>query len=312
MFRQLTKRVDSRLQGFMNPKVRDYWNSPTGPKTIFFYCGIGKWLLVFAGASDMMRPAHALSAKQNTSLAVTGLIWTRYCFVIKPRVYVLAACNFSLSIIGLIQLARIAHYEQTKSKPVVNFFHKCDQDLTAQLPVLVDMINKTAVASDFIEKPRIDESTIAQHIKNQELVVAVKDDKLIGAMTIQNSGRNGDPNRIYTGMLHVSPEFRGTGVARLIGEFGYMFAFWNGKNCTDFDVWAPSDGLPHPQSERNISIYKRGGCRLVGKAPLTEVHPEYKGLERRPCEVQFWESDVGVLNGIKKVVFGIFGINFKL
>merc|ERR1711981_1079601 len=102
----------------MSPKVKDYWNSPAGPKTIFFYCGIGKWGLVFAGASDMMRPASSLSLRQNSSLAITGAIWTRYCFVITPRIYILAACNFSLACVGLTQLARIAHYESTKDELV--------------------------------------------------------------------------------------------------------------------------------------------------------------------------------------------------
>merc|ERR1711976_473937 len=138
VFRQIAQRADARIQGMLGPKMLATWNSPTGPKTIFFYiqsclyyflnkirdccfaipfyCGIAKWLLVFAGPSDMMRPAHALSLKQNTSLAVTGAIWTRYCFVVTPRIYVLGACNATLSVVGLVQLARIAVYEQTKDK----------------------------------------------------------------------------------------------------------------------------------------------------------------------------------------------------
>merc|ERR1711879_826181 len=114
VFRQIARSVDLKIQSKMSPKMLESWNSPTGPKTVFFYCGIGKWLLVGAGASDMMRPAKALSAKQNTSLAVTGLIWTRYCFQVQPRILVLAACNFTLSVVGFVQLARIAYYEQTK------------------------------------------------------------------------------------------------------------------------------------------------------------------------------------------------------
>lgn len=114
MLRQVATRFDIKIQNALSPKMKTFWNSETGPKTIFFYCGIGKWMLVGAGASDMMRPAHALSAKQNSSLAVTGFIWTRYCFVVKPRILVLGVCNFSLGVVGLIQLCRIFHYEQTK------------------------------------------------------------------------------------------------------------------------------------------------------------------------------------------------------
>ena len=119
MLRKIALSMDSKIQTFLSPSMKKFWNSDTGPKTIFFYCGIGKWLLVAAGASDMARPAYALSAKQNTSLAVTGFIWTRYCFVVKPRILVLGACNFSLGVVGLVQLARIAYYEQTKESKVV-------------------------------------------------------------------------------------------------------------------------------------------------------------------------------------------------
>jgi len=44
-----------------------------------------QWGLVLAGAADFARPAEALSLPQNAALMATGLIWTRWCFVIKPR-----------------------------------------------------------------------------------------------------------------------------------------------------------------------------------------------------------------------------------
>ena len=44
-----------------------------------------QWALVLAGVSDFARPAESLSATQNGALTATGLIWTRWCFIIKPR-----------------------------------------------------------------------------------------------------------------------------------------------------------------------------------------------------------------------------------
>jgi hypothetical protein len=46
-----------------------------------------KWCLVLAGVADFARPAEKLSATQNGALTATGLIWTRWCFVIKPKNY---------------------------------------------------------------------------------------------------------------------------------------------------------------------------------------------------------------------------------
>ena len=45
----------------------------------------GQWGLALAGASDFTRPAESLSLSQNLALSATGAIWTRWCFVIKPR-----------------------------------------------------------------------------------------------------------------------------------------------------------------------------------------------------------------------------------
>lgn len=44
-----------------------------------------QWSLVLAGISDFARPAEKLSFTQNFALTCTGLIWTRWCFVIRPK-----------------------------------------------------------------------------------------------------------------------------------------------------------------------------------------------------------------------------------
>lgn len=46
-----------------------------------------KWALVLAGISDFARPAEKLSLAQNLSLTATGIIWTRWCLIIKPKNY---------------------------------------------------------------------------------------------------------------------------------------------------------------------------------------------------------------------------------
>ncbi|KAI0019057.1 hypothetical protein F4780DRAFT_748248 [Xylariomycetidae sp. FL0641] len=89
------------------------WNSPVGLKTVHFWAPVMKWALVLAGVGDFARPAEHLSATQNGALTATGFIWTRWCFVIRPQNYLLAAVNFFLGCVGVTQLARIALWRRS-------------------------------------------------------------------------------------------------------------------------------------------------------------------------------------------------------
>jgi len=72
-----------------------------------------KWALVIAGIGDFYRPAEKLSLTQNIALTCTGLIWTRWCMIIKPKNILLAAVNFFLGLVGVIQVSRIVAYNYT-------------------------------------------------------------------------------------------------------------------------------------------------------------------------------------------------------
>ncbi|KAI9654288.1 MAG: hypothetical protein M1831_005453 [Alyxoria varia] len=89
------------------------WNSPVGPKTVHFWAPIMKWGLVLAGISDLARPAESLSLQQNLALTATGAIWTRWCFVIKPKNYFLATVNFFLFCVGSTQVTRVMMYRRS-------------------------------------------------------------------------------------------------------------------------------------------------------------------------------------------------------
>jgi hypothetical protein len=72
-----------------------------------------KWAMVAAGAADFARPAESLSLTQNFALMCTGAIWTRWCFVIKPKNVVLAAVNALLFCVGATQVGRIYSYNKS-------------------------------------------------------------------------------------------------------------------------------------------------------------------------------------------------------
>jgi mitochondrial pyruvate carrier 2 len=72
-----------------------------------------QWALVLTGVSDFARPAENLSLTQNLALTATGAIWTRWCLIIKPKNYFLAAVNFFLFLVGTTQVSRIFVYQQS-------------------------------------------------------------------------------------------------------------------------------------------------------------------------------------------------------
>ncbi|KAH0538223.1 hypothetical protein FGG08_005192 [Glutinoglossum americanum] len=89
------------------------WNSPIGLKTVHFWAPVMKWALVIAGIGDFYRPAEKLSLTQNIALTCTGAIWTRWCLIIKPKNYLLAAVNFFLGCVGTVQVSRIFMYRRS-------------------------------------------------------------------------------------------------------------------------------------------------------------------------------------------------------
>ena len=72
-----------------------------------------KWGMVLAGASDFSRPAESLSFNTNLALMCTGAIWTRWCFVIRPKNIALAGVNFLVFCVGATQVFRIYSYNRS-------------------------------------------------------------------------------------------------------------------------------------------------------------------------------------------------------
>ncbi|XP_028393600.1 mitochondrial pyruvate carrier 2-like [Dendronephthya gigantea] len=111
-------KYDAQIQARLPRMGQKFWNSATGPKTIFFWAPTFKWGLVIAGIADLTRPAEKLSASQSLSLAATGFIWSRYSLVIIPRSWNLFGVNFFLGMTGLNQLYRVWDYQRKlKSSP---------------------------------------------------------------------------------------------------------------------------------------------------------------------------------------------------
>ncbi|XP_013166199.1 PREDICTED: mitochondrial pyruvate carrier 2-like isoform X2 [Papilio xuthus] len=101
----------SATDKFVPNKLRPLWEHEAGPKTIFFWAPAFKWALVAASVDDYRRPLDKVSTTQSATLSATGLIWTRYCLVIRPVNYSLSICNFALGVANGIQCFRAYRYQ---------------------------------------------------------------------------------------------------------------------------------------------------------------------------------------------------------
>lgn len=97
---------------YVPDKLQPLWNHPAGPQTIFFWAPAVKWGLVIAGLGDLQRPADKISIGQSGSLAVTGVIWTRYSLAITPKNWSLFSVNFFVACTALYQIARAIKYQR--------------------------------------------------------------------------------------------------------------------------------------------------------------------------------------------------------
>lgn len=110
----------------MPSTVNAFLAHPAGPFTIHFWAPTFKWNLSIANLLDYKRPTESVSTAQQIALAATGVIWTRWSFVINPVNYNLAAVNIGLAASSLYQLGR---------KLVYDPFPSIKQDLMSKQPV---------------------------------------------------------------------------------------------------------------------------------------------------------------------------------
>ncbi|KAG6037843.1 hypothetical protein E4U41_004665 [Claviceps citrina] len=131
-FRDSGRRWQSTADGAQQQQqswFKRMWESEVGVKTVHFWAPVMKWALVIAGISDFARPAENLSFTQNFALTCTGLIWTRWCLIIRPKNYLLAAVNFFLGLVGVVQVSRILMHDAAKKKGIAGVADEVKQDV---------------------------------------------------------------------------------------------------------------------------------------------------------------------------------------
>lgn len=102
-----SKRFQSALTGPSVPKVISSFSAhPAGPFTIFFWAPTSKWMLSGANMLNLDKPTDTISLAQTFALTCTGVIWSRYSFVINPVNYNLAIVNIALGLSSGYHLVR--------------------------------------------------------------------------------------------------------------------------------------------------------------------------------------------------------------
>lgn len=86
--------------------IRSIASHPAGPFTIFFWAPTSKWMLSGTNLLNVNKPTDTISWAQTSALTLTGVIWTRYSFVITPVNYNLAIVNAALGMSSGYHLLR--------------------------------------------------------------------------------------------------------------------------------------------------------------------------------------------------------------
>jgi mitochondrial pyruvate carrier 2 len=94
------------LMASFGSRLRDLWNHPAGPKTIFFWAPTCKWGISIANLSDLQRDPDEVSLPMQLAVTATGLIWSKYSLDITPKNYNLLTVNAFMAVTGLWQLYR--------------------------------------------------------------------------------------------------------------------------------------------------------------------------------------------------------------
>ncbi|GAB5032939.1 mitochondrial pyruvate carrier 2-like [Nannochloropsis oceanica] len=100
-----------------NPRIKAMLDHPAGPFTIHFWAPSFKWGISLANIADFNRPAEFISVPQQLAVTATGIIWSRYSFVITPVNYNLFSVNAFMAVTGSYQLWRKFTTQATPTAP---------------------------------------------------------------------------------------------------------------------------------------------------------------------------------------------------
>uniref|UniRef100_A0A3P8XF52 Mitochondrial pyruvate carrier n=1 Tax=Esox lucius TaxID=8010 RepID=A0A3P8XF52_ESOLU len=108
-------RILNNIELRLPAKLRPFYNHPAGPKTVFFWAPVCKWVRVRNSSSGGQNifPMFHLHLSCHYS---PGVIWSRYSLVIIPKNWGLFFVNSFVGLAGANQLVRIWMYQHELKK----------------------------------------------------------------------------------------------------------------------------------------------------------------------------------------------------
>ncbi|SBT80238.1 mitochondrial pyruvate carrier protein 2, putative [Plasmodium malariae] len=108
----IVPKIKSHIECYnINHKIKKLLVSDTGILTIHFWAPTFKWSISVANIVDINRDPKLLSLPQQFAIFLTGLLFSRFAYVIKPRNLNLLTINLFMSLTALYQITRITNYK---------------------------------------------------------------------------------------------------------------------------------------------------------------------------------------------------------
>ncbi|KAJ4729418.1 Mitochondrial pyruvate carrier [Melia azedarach] len=88
--------------------LRNFWNSPIGPKTAHFWGPAVNWGMPIAAVVDTRKAPEQISGNMTGVMCVYSALFMRFALMIQPRNLHLFVCHASNETVQLYQLSRWA------------------------------------------------------------------------------------------------------------------------------------------------------------------------------------------------------------
>ncbi|SBS86286.1 hypothetical protein POVCU2_0036300 [Plasmodium ovale curtisi] len=108
----IVPKIKNQIAGY---NINNNVKKALGVLSIHFWAPTFKWSISLANLVDINRDPKLLSLPQQFAIFLTGLLFSRFAYVIKPRNLNLLTINLFMSLTALYQITRIANYKYNAS-----------------------------------------------------------------------------------------------------------------------------------------------------------------------------------------------------
>jgi ribosomal protein S18 acetylase RimI-like enzyme len=126
---------------------------------------------------------------------------------------------------------------------------------------------------------------VTDQIHAREIAVARLDDRIVGAVRIQQL----DATTGEFGMLTAHPAHRGSGIGRELMRFAERTSRATGADSMQLELLVPREWT-HPVKEFLAAWYQRAGYRLVRTGTIDEAYPALAPRLATPCDFQIYRK----------------------